>query len=128
MYGEGVNSLGTGSIGANIWSTHRASATLSGIDLQGQGDNTAESTGYIQQRIRILQQFCHFFEGDYNYRLTIYRDRTAPAPLTSPTDSGAHSLALAPLLVPRTVSARGAHICSHRSPARATWIRWRVPN
>jgi hypothetical protein len=92
--------------------------------------------GYIQQPIRILQQFCHFRERIEDHRLTDDRDRTVPAPLTSPTDSeqdsasrrsassGSSSLARYPL--GRVAERRDAP-----SPARATrggglsgtWIR-----
>jgi hypothetical protein len=51
--------------------------------------NSDEYTGYIQRRIRILQDFCHLSQGEEDYRLTNYRDRTTTAPHTSPTDSGA---------------------------------------
>jgi hypothetical protein len=40
----------------------------------------AELTVYIDQCNCILQQFYHFFERKEGYRLTTYRDRTAPAP------------------------------------------------
>jgi hypothetical protein len=78
--------------------------------------------------MRILKHFNHFLGYEEDHRLTVYRDRTATAPLPSPTDSGAQSLAhgslalavrtsrdsrfarialaLLALLVPRTILAR----------------------
>jgi hypothetical protein len=40
----------------------------------------AESTGYIQQRIHILQRLCHFFLGEVDYRSTNEKTASATAP------------------------------------------------
>jgi hypothetical protein len=56
-------------------------------------DNTAGRIDDIQQRMRIVQKVRHVSPGEETYPSTDYRDRTATAPLATPTDCGARSLA-----------------------------------